>query len=138
MFLELMSATTENQNYFSSLPPPPPAPSKQPLPAILLVVMLLQLVRGGGGGPLSQRVNYCIDQTRPPPALFLGVDHIPEVGPSQVESGMYDDDTASEGRQGKFLLYWLTTTTTSTTTEFTKTTTVYSVICTPSGASECG
>merc|ERR1712141_613144 len=67
-----------------------------------------------------------------------GVEDIPEFQPSQVESGMYDDDTASEGRQGKFLLYWLTTTTTSITTEFTKTTTVYSVICTPSGASECG
>ena len=137
MFLELKSATTENQNYFSSLPPPPPAPSKQPLPAFLQR-QVQQLVGEGGGGPLSQGVNYCIDQTRPPPALFLGVDDVPEVEPSQVESGIVDDDIASEGRQGKFLLYWLTTTTTSTTTEFTKTTTVYSVICTPSGASECG
>merc|ERR1712193_405872 len=59
------------------------------------------------------------------------VDHVPEVEPSQVESGM--DDTASEGRLGKFLLYWLTTTTTSITTEYTKTVTVYSVSCTPSG-----
>merc|ERR1711876_97301 len=50
-----------------------------------------------------------------------GVEDVPEFQPSQVESGMDDtDDTASEGRQGKFLLYWLTTTTTSTTTEFTK------------------
>ena len=137
MFLELMSATTENQNYFSSPPPPPPAPSKQPLPAILLVVMLLQLVRGGGGGPLSQRVNYCIDQTRPPPALFLGVEHVPEVEPSQVESGIVDDDTASEGRQGKFLQYWLTTTFSATVTSFTKTYTIASVVCTPPGAYLC-
>merc|ERR1712154_468797 len=63
------------------------------------------------------------------------VDHVPEVEPSQVESGM--DDTASEGRQGKFLLYWLTTTSTSITTEYTKTVTVYSVSCTPSGATVC-
>ena len=139
MFLELMSATTENQNYFSSPAPPPPPPSKQTPSAMSQPTLQLQpLVRRGGRGPSCPRVNYCIDQTRPPPALFLGVDLVPEVEPSQVESGMYDDDTASEGRQGKFLLYWLTTTTTSTTTEFTKTTTVYSVICTPSGASECG
>merc|ERR1712018_724069 len=49
------------------------------------------------------------------------MDHV-DFQPSQVESGM--DDSVSEGRQGKFLLYWLTTTTTSVTTEYTKTVTV--------------
>ena len=127
-----------NQHYFMSPPPTPPPPSLRPPRAILRVVTMLQLVRGGGGGPLSQRVNYCIDQTRPPPALFIGVDDVPEVEPSQVESGIVDDDLASEGRQGKFLLYWLTTTTTSTTTEFTTTATLYSVGCTYAGASLCG
>merc|ERR1711997_582384 len=65
----------------------------------------------------------------------LDVDHVPDLQPSQVESGM--DDTVSEGRQGKFLLYWLTTTSTSFTTEFTKTMTIQSVACTPAGASHC-
>merc|ERR1712024_77790 len=68
--------------------------------------------------------------------LTEGVDHLPDFQPSQVESGL--DDTASEERQGKFLLYWLTTTSTSTTSSFTKTLTIASVICTPSGASFCG
>ena len=132
-----MLATTENQNYFSSPPPPPPAPSKQPLPAFLQR-QVQQLVGEGGGGPLSQGVNYCIDQTRPPPALFLGVDHLPEFQPSQVESGMDDrDDTVSEERQGKFLQYWLTTTFSATVTYFSKTYTIASVICTPPGANEC-
>ena len=35
-------------------------------------------------------------------------------------------------RQGKFLLYWLTTTSTSTATSFTATVSVVSVYCTPS------
>merc|ERR1711997_1071485 len=72
---ELKPATTENQNYSSSPPPPPPPPSKQKPPAISLVflmVVLLQLARGGGRGPSCPRINYCIDQTRPPPPpLFL-------------------------------------------------------------------
>ena len=62
------------------------------------------------------------------------MDHV-DFQPSQVESGM--DDSVSEGRQGKFLLYWLTTTTTSVTTEYTKTVTVWSVGCTPSGGVLC-
>merc|ERR1712228_55735 len=69
------------------------------------------------------------------PFLSEGMDNVPEFQPSLVESGM--DDTVSEGRQGKFLLYWLTTTSTSTSTKFTKTATVLSVLCTPSGASFC-
>merc|ERR1712241_1282730 len=58
-----------------------------------------------------------------------------EFEPTQVESGLEDDN--SEERQGKFLLYWLTTTTTSTTTAFTKTVSLGSVLCTPNGASLC-
>ena len=45
-----------------------------------------------------------------------------------------------EGREGRFLLYWLTTTTTSTTTSFTATSSIGSVTCTPAGYtnSPCG
>merc|ERR1711976_77658 len=51
-------------------------------------------------------------------------------------SGM-DEATSSDGRQGKFLLYWLTTTSTSTLTSYTTTTTLV-VSCIPGGISVCG
>merc|ERR1711894_850129 len=64
-------------------------------------------------------------------------DFLPEFEPepsktSDVEPSM--DESVSE-RQGKFLLYWLTTTSTSTATSFTKTQTIQSVYCTPASAS---
>merc|ERR1719221_1672111 len=52
-----------------------------------------------------------------------------------IVSGM-DEATSSESRQGKFLLYWLTTTSTSTLTSYTGTTTLV-VSCLPSGMSAC-
>ena len=53
----------------------------------------------------------------------------------QIEAG-----EESSGREGRFLLYWLTTTTTSTTTSFTATSSIGSVVCTPAGYtnSVCG
>ena len=53
-----------------------------------------------------------------------------------IISGM-DEATSADERQGKFLLYWLTTTSTSTLTSFTATTTVI-VSCIPSGINLCG
>merc|ERR1719225_1600095 len=43
-------------------------------------------------------------------------------------------------REGKFVLYWLTTTSTSTTTAYSTTSTIASLTCTPSGfgLSSCG
>jgi len=49
---------------------------------------------------------------------------------SDVE-GTQKKDEQPRDREGKFLLYWMTTTSTSTT--FTATTTVSSLACTPSG-----
>merc|ERR1719189_2969873 len=52
-----------------------------------------------------------------------------------------DDLTISdEERQGKFLVYWLTTTSISTSTSFSTTSTIGSLACTPSGFiwSACG
>ena len=49
---------------------------------------------------------------------------------SDVESTQKKDEQPRD-REGKFLLYWMTTTSTSTT--FTATTTVSSLACTPSG-----
>merc|ERR1712083_728551 len=51
--------------------------------------------------------------------------------PSQLKDGRLD-------REGRFLLYWITTTSISTSTSFTTTFSVFSVSCTPSGASACG
>merc|ERR1712200_44195 len=51
------------------------------------------------------------------------------------------DKAASSGsREGKFLLYWMTTTSTTTTTSYTSTVTLSSLECTPSNFvfSACG
>ena len=137
LFVELMSRG-KNPHYFTSPPPTPPPQSLHQPSALSQPACPPSLVRGGGESPSSPRVNYCIDQTRPPPALFLGVDHLPEFQPSQVESGMDDrDDTVSEERQGKFLQYWLTTTYSATVSSITKTYTIGSVVCTPPGAALC-
>ena len=50
----------------------------------------------------------------------------------QIEAGEVEGDESS-GREGRFLLYWLTTTTTSTTTSFTATSSIGSIACTPAG-----
>ena len=44
---------------------------------------------------------------------------------------------ANERREGRLLLYWITTTSISTSTSFTTTFTVSSALCTPAGASIC-
>jgi hypothetical protein len=44
------------------------------------------------------------------------------------------EDRGPDGeREGKFLLYWLTTTTTISTTVFTATSSIASIVCTPAG-----
>merc|ERR1712173_160131 len=49
---------------------------------------------------------------------------------TRIESGLEEPEEANH-RQGKFLLYWLTTTSTSTTTSFTATRTIVISSCTP-------
>merc|ERR1712126_303370 len=44
----------------------------------------------------------------------------------------------NEKREGRFLLYWITTTSTSTSTSFTTTFTISNVACTPAGVNLCG
>ena len=44
----------------------------------------------------------------------------------------------NKNREGRFLLYWITTTSISTSTSFTTTFTVSSALCTHTGASLCG
>merc|ERR1712184_63050 len=62
-----------------------------------------------------------------------------EFKPSQLK----EDVQSSRGdrsldREGRFLLYWITTTSISTSTSFTTTFSVSSVLCTPTGGSLCG
>merc|ERR1712010_72539 len=60
----------------------------------------------------------------------------------EVEGESVKQDEVSSkvnvNREGRFLLYWITTTSISTSTSFTITYTVSSMLCTPVGANECG
>merc|ERR1712024_118673 len=58
---------------------------------------------------------------------------------TELESSHREKDTSIEGsRDGRFLLYWITTTSISTSTSFTTTYPVSSVICTAPGSNICG
>merc|ERR1712243_311642 len=61
------------------------------------------------------------------------------VQPSQsgVETLQSEDDSPHIERDGRFLLYWITTTKISSSTQYTTTWTVHSVTCTPPGANLC-
>ena len=60
-----------------------------------------------------------------------------ELEPSQREQEA--SAPAIDGsREGRFLLYWITTTSISTSTSFTTTYSISSVVCTPAGANYCG
>ena len=65
------------------------------------------------------------------------------VQPSTLKRGNANVDSEQEelslnkNREGRFLLYWITTTSISTSTSFTTTFTVSSALCTPAGASIC-
>ena len=60
----------------------------------------------------------------------------------EVEGESVKQDEVSSkvngNREGRFLLYWITTTSISTSTSFTTTFSVSSALCTPAGGSECG
>ena len=51
---------------------------------------------------------------------------------------LQDEASSNANRDGRFLLYWITTTSISTSTSFTTTYTISSVACTPPGANLCG
>merc|ERR1712176_897218 len=67
--------------------------------------------------------------------IGVDVDVAPSMVSPDLDSGM-EDPESSNARQGKFLLYWLTTTSTSTTTTYSATTTLY-LSCVPSGIDAC-
>merc|ERR1712020_244814 len=51
---------------------------------------------------------------------------------------LQDEASSIANREGRFLLYWITTTSISTSTSFTTTYTISSVACTPPGGNLCG
>merc|ERR1712222_21184 len=58
---------------------------------------------------------------------------------TELESSHREEGTSIDGsRDGRFLLYWITTTSISTSTSFTTTYTVDSVLCTAPGSNICG
>merc|ERR1712001_634258 len=61
------------------------------------------------------------------------------VQPSTIDREVDGEPLQDEatGRDGRFLLYWITTTSISTSTSFTTTFTISSVLCTPPGANNC-
>merc|ERR1711997_469000 len=56
----------------------------------------------------------------------------------EVERESVASSKVGESREGRFLLYWITTTSISTSTSFTTTFSVSSALCTPAGAGICG
>merc|ERR1711934_541483 len=64
---------------------------------------------------------------------------LPSTIKREVEGEPLQDELSSiANREGRFLLYWITTTSISTSTSFTTTYTVASVVCSPAGAKICG
>merc|ERR1739838_930454 len=61
-----------------------------------------------------------------------------EVQPKQDEVDSSLQEAESGDRDGRFLLYWITTTSISTSTSYTNTYSVSSAACTPVGANDCG
>ena len=51
---------------------------------------------------------------------------------------LQDEASSNANRDGRFLLYWITTTSISTSTSFTTTYSVSSIACTPAGGNICG
>ena len=62
----------------------------------------------------------------------------PSTYKGEVEGESVASSKVGESREGRFLLYWITTTSISTSTSFTTTFSVSSALCTPAGAGICG
>ena len=125
----------------------PPLSPRQ-LSATSLHLLLQSRLVAERGGPLKYRETK---EPRPLPRQCWGSSSVKstisysiimlfrdnEAQEDMVESGVSE---RAEDREGKFLLYWMTTTTTSTSTSFTSTTTLATLACTPNGftISACG
>ena len=76
-------------------------------------------------------------------SILTGMESEGAVQPSTINrevngEPLQDEASSIANREGRFLLYWITTTSISTSTSFTTTYTISSVACTPPGANLCG
>merc|ERR1712088_18018 len=74
------------------------------------------------------------EKGEPSPPLVRGKQKFPKQ--DEVDSSLQEAE--SGGRDGRFLLYWITTTSISTSTSYTITYSVSSAACTPASANICG
>merc|ERR1712020_123238 len=81
----------------------------------------------------SKRRSISLDEMEPEGAVQ------PSTINREVNGEPLQDEASSiANREGRFLLYWITTTSISTSTSFTTTYTISSVACTPPGGNLCG
>ena len=84
-------------------------------------------------------VSTCTGRKRRAISFDGASSDVSELRPSQLKEDVQSSKKDGRlDREGRFLLYWITTTSISTSTSFTTTFSVFSVSCTPSGASACG
>merc|ERR1719178_352766 len=80
----------------------------------------------------SKRRSISLDEMEPEGAVQ------PSTINREVNGEPLQDEASSiANREGRFLLYWITTTSISTSTSFTTTYTISSVACTPPGGNNC-
>merc|ERR1712088_307152 len=84
-------------------------------------------------------VSTCTGRKRRAISFDGASSDVSELRPSQLKEDVQSSKKDGRlDREGRFLLYWITTPSISTSTSFTTTFSVFSVSCTPSGASACG
>merc|ERR1712223_924006 len=87
---------------------------------------------------LSTKTAYVACTGRKRRAITTFSEMETEIQPKQDKVDSSLQKAESGGRDGRFLLYWITTTSISTSTSYTITYSVSSVTCTPPGANDCG
>merc|ERR1712218_684569 len=86
----------------------------------------------------STAVNACGGRKRRAIDIEGGLS-LEDAAATELESSHREEGTSIDGsRDGRFLLYWITTTSISTPTSFTTTYTVDSALCTAPGSNICG
>merc|ERR1739844_627725 len=118
----------ESPSYFLSARAPPPPPCR--LRPCHVTSITVTTCTG------RKRRTISLDGMEPEGAVQ------PSTFKREVEGESVKQDEVSSkvngNREGRFLLYWITTTSISTSTSFTITYSVSSMLCTPVGAKECG
>merc|ERR1719418_229605 len=71
--------------------------------------------------------------------MLSDVESLEDAASTEIESSHREEGTSIDGsRDGRFLLYWITTTSISTSTSYTTTYSISNVVCTLADANLCG